>query len=87
MHSLGGLTHTHYNVRQALSYEDYFRTIRLLGMTQPSVDQAFRRMVFNIVTRNQDDHVKNLAFLMAHDGKWKLAPAFDTTWADGGSGP
>lgn len=84
MHSLGGLQHADYNVRQVLSYEDYFRTIRLLGMGQPAVDQAFRRMVFNIATRNQDDHVKNLAFLMGPDGKWRLAPAFDMTWAHGG---
>lgn len=85
MHSLGGLHHADFNVRQMLSYEDYFRTIRLLGMGQPAVDQAYRRMVFNIAARNQDDHVKNLAFLMGVDGRWRLAPAFDMTWAYGGS--
>jgi serine/threonine-protein kinase HipA len=84
MHSLGGLLHADYNVRQVLSYEDYFRTIRLLGMGQPAVDQAFRRMIFNFAARNQDDHVKNLAFLMGPDGTWRLAPAFDMTWAYGG---
>jgi serine/threonine-protein kinase HipA len=84
MHSLGGLQHADYAVRQILSYEDYFRTIRLLGMGQTAVDQAYRRMVFNIAARNQDDHVKNLAFLMGSDGQWKLAPAFDLTWAFGG---
>lgn len=85
MHSLGGLHHADYNVRQVLSYEDYFRTIRLLGMGQPAVDQAFRRMVFNIAARNQDDHVKNVGFLMGPDGRWRLAPAFDVTWAYGGN--
>lgn len=85
MHSLGGLQHADYAIRQILSYEDYFRTIRLLSMGQTAVEQAFRRMVFNIAARNQDDHVKNLAFLMAPDGKWRLAPAFDVTWAYGGS--
>lgn len=85
MHSLGGLHHADYNVRQILSYEDYFRTIRLLGMGQTAVDQAYRRMVFNIAARNQDDHVKNLAFLMGPDGRWQLAPAFDMTWAHGGT--
>ena len=85
MHSLGGLHHADYNVRQVLSYEDYFRTIRLLGMGQPAVDQAYRRMAFNFATRNQDDHVKNVAFLMGVDGRWRLAPAFDMTWAYGGS--
>jgi serine/threonine-protein kinase HipA len=85
MHSLGGLQHADYNIRQVLSYEDWFRTIRLLGLGQQSVDQAFRRMVFNIAARNQDDHVKNVAFLMGTDGEWRLAPAFDTTWAYGGT--
>jgi serine/threonine-protein kinase HipA len=84
MHSLGGLHHADYNIRQVLSYEEYFRTIRLLGMGQPAVDQAFRRMVFNFTARNQDDHVKNLGFLMGPEGKWRLAPAFDMTWAYGG---
>jgi serine/threonine-protein kinase HipA len=85
MHSLGGLHHADYNIRQVLSYEDYFRTIRLLGMGQPDVDQAYRRMVFNITARNQDDHVKNVAFLMGPDGRWRLAPAFDMTFAYGGT--
>jgi serine/threonine-protein kinase HipA len=84
MHSLGGLHHADYNIRQVLSYEEYFRTIRLLRMGQPAVDQAFRRMVFNFTARNQDDHVKNLGFLMGPEGKWRLAPAFDMTWAYGG---
>lgn len=83
LHSLGGLLHADYNIRQLVSYEDYFRTIRLLGMGQPAIDQAFRRMVFNLAARNQDDHVKNFAFLMGRDGRWRLAPAFDVTWAVG----
>jgi len=85
LHSLGGMQHADYNVRQVLSYEDYFRTIRRLGMGQRDVDQAFRRMVFNFATRNQDDHVKNVAFLMGRDGRWRLAPAFDLTYARGGT--
>ena len=84
MHSLGGLHHADYNVRQVMSYEEYFRTIRLLGMGQTAVDQAFRRMVFNMATRNQDDHVKNLALLMTPYGTWRLAPAFDLTFSYGG---
>jgi len=83
MHSLGGLLHADYNVRQLVSYEEYFRTIRLLGMGQPAIDQAFRRMAFNLAARNQDDHVKNIAFLMGPEGRWRLAPAFDLTWAAG----
>ncbi len=85
MHTLGGMRHADYAIRQILSYEDYFRTIRLLGMGQTAMEQAFRRMVFNIAARNQDDHVKNLAFLMTPDGKWRLAPAYDVTWAYGGT--
>lgn len=46
-----------------------------------AVEQQFRRMVFNVVARNQDDHVKNIAFLMDQQGKWSLAPAFDLTYA------
>jgi serine/threonine-protein kinase HipA len=53
-------------------------------MGQPDVDEAFRRMVFNIAARNQDDHVKNFAFLMGRDGRWRLSPAFDVIWACGG---
>ena len=84
LHSLGGLLHADYNVRQVVSYEEWFRAIRTLGLGQPAVDEAFRRMVFNLAARNQDDHVKNIAFLMHPDGSWHLAPAFDLTWATGG---
>jgi serine/threonine-protein kinase HipA len=84
LHSLGGLLHADYNVRQLVSYEEWFRAMRTLGLGQPAVDEAFRRMVFNIVARNQDDHVKNIAFLMHSDGSWHLAPAFDLTWATAG---
>ena len=84
MHSLGGLRHADYNVRQIVSYEQFFRTIRALGLGQPAIDQAYRRMVFNLAARNQDDHVKNIAFLMDPAGTWALAPAYDVTWAVGG---
>ena len=83
MHSLGGLLHIDYNVRGACSYEEYFRTIRRLGLGQPAVDEGFRRMVFNLAAVNQDDHVKNFAFLMSPTGAWRLAPAFDVTFARG----
>lgn len=84
MHTLGGMLHADYNVRQVLSYEDWFRTILRLGLGQPAVEEAYRRMVFNLAARNQDDHVKNVAFLMGPDGKWRLAPAYDVSWAMGG---
>lgn len=85
LHSLGGLLHADYNTRQVRSYEDWFRTIRLLGMGQQAVDQAYRRMAFNLAARNQDDHVKNVAFLMGPNGAWRLAPAFDVTFSHGGA--
>lgn len=84
LHSLGGLLHADYNVRQVVSYEGWFRAMRRLGLGQPELDQAFRRMAFNLAVRNQDDHVKNIAFLMQPDGAWRLAPAFDLTFAVGG---
>jgi serine/threonine-protein kinase HipA len=55
--------------------------IRRLGLPHAAVEEQFRRMVFNIVARNQDDHVKNIAFLMSNDGRWALSPAFDMTYA------
>jgi len=51
-----------------------------------AIEQQFRRMVFNIVARNQDDHVKNIAFLMNKAGEWSLAPAFDMTYSFNPSG-
>ncbi len=83
LHTLGGMLHVDYNQPGLLGYEDLFRTIRRLGLGQGVIDQAYRRMVFNVVARNQDDHVKNVAFLMTSDGTWRLAPAYDVTWACG----
>jgi serine/threonine-protein kinase HipA len=84
MHSLGGLQHVDYNVRGAYSYEGWLRTIQQLRLGQPAINEAYRRMVFNLAAANLDDHVKNIAFLMAPDGAWSLAPAFDMTFAKGG---
>jgi serine/threonine-protein kinase HipA len=55
--------------------------MRQLGLQMPALEEQFRRMAFNIVARNQDDHVKNIAFLMDKAGRWSLSPAFDITWA------
>ena len=86
MHSLGGLAHLDYNQAGAHSYEEAFQAIRQLGLPTAAVEQQFRRMVFNIVARNQDDHVKNIAFLMDRHGGWRLSPAFDLTYAYNPSG-
>ncbi len=56
-------------------------TIRRLNLPAPAVEEQFRRMAFNIIARNQDDHVKNIAFLMDKAGRWSLAPAFDVTYS------
>lgn len=81
MQSLGALAHFDFNLPGAHSYEQALLVIRQLGLPMSAVEQQFRRMVFNIVARNQDDHVKNIAFLMDKTGAWSLAPAFDMTYA------
>lgn len=81
MQSLGALAHYDYNQAGAYSYEQALQAIRRLELPMEALEQQFRRLVFNIVARNQDDHVKNIAFLMGRDGGWRLAPAFDVTYA------
>jgi len=51
--------------------------MRMLGLPYPEAEQLFRRMVFNVIARNCDDHTKNIAFLMDNSGRWRLSPAFD----------
>jgi serine/threonine-protein kinase HipA len=60
--------------------------MRQLGLPMAALEQQFRRMVFNVVARNQDDHVKNIAFLMDKAGRWSLSPAFDVTYSFNPSG-
>ncbi|HEX8752891.1 MAG TPA: type II toxin-antitoxin system HipA family toxin [Solirubrobacterales bacterium] len=81
MQSLAALAHLDFNQAGAHSYEQAFQVIRRLGMPHEAVVQQFRRMVFNLVARNQDDHVKNIAFLMDRRGSWSLSPAFDVVYA------
>ena len=81
MQSLGALAHFDYNLAGAYGYEQALQVIRDLGLPMHATEQQFRRMVFNIVARNQDDHVKNIAFLMDKSGTWSLAPAFDVTYS------
>jgi serine/threonine-protein kinase HipA len=81
MQSLGGLAHFDFNLPGAYSYEQAMQVIRQLGLPMSSVEEQFRRMAFNIVARNQDDHVKNIAFLMNKQGEWRLAPAYDLTYS------
>jgi serine/threonine-protein kinase HipA len=87
MQSLGALAHLDYNLPGAHAYEQAMLTIRQLDLPAESVEELFRRMAFNIVARNQDDHVKNVAFLMDKRGAWALAPAFDVIYSYNPSGP
>ncbi|HRI12891.1 MAG TPA: HipA domain-containing protein [Verrucomicrobiota bacterium] len=81
MQSLCALAHFDFNQAGAYSYEQALLTIRQLRLPMAALEEQFRRMVFNIVARNQDDHVKNIAFLMNQQGEWSLAPAFDVTYS------
>jgi len=86
MQSLGALAHFDFNQAGAHAYEQALLTIRQLKLPMAAVEEQFRRMVFNLVARNQDDHVKNIAFLMNKQGEWSLAPAFDLTYSYNPSG-
>lgn len=79
--TLAALEHVDYNEPGIYSYEQAIGLLRRLGLDTSDVEQLYRRMVFNVVARNQDDHVKNVAFMMGRDGAWQLAPAYDLTWA------
>ncbi|OQX09983.1 MAG: toxin HipA [Desulfobulbaceae bacterium A2] len=81
MQSLCGMAHYDFNQAGAYGYEQALQAIRRLGLPMAAIEEQFRRMVFNIVARNQDDHVKNIAFLMDRSGNWSLSPAFDMTYS------
>ncbi len=73
----------HYDFGQVTyySYEQLFETMRMLRLPYPQAEQLYRRMVFNVLARNCDDHTKNFAFIMDDGGQWRLAPAFDVCHA------
>jgi len=87
MQSLGALAHFDYNNPSAHTYEQALNVIRRLGLPIHDRRQQFIRAVFNVIARNQDDHVKNIAFLMNRRGDWRLAPAFDVCYAFQPDGP
>ena len=86
MQSLCALAHFDFNHAGAYAYEQALLVLRRMNLPMAAVEEQFRRMVFNIVARNQDDHVKNIAFLMNQQGGWSLAPAFDVTYSYNPSG-
>ena len=81
MQTLCGVAHFDYKLLRAYSYEQAFQVMRQLHLPYSQAEEMFRRMVFNVVARNQDDHTKNISFLMTHDGTWRLSPAYDVSWA------
>jgi len=81
MQTLCGLCHYDYNNPNAYAYEQAFQAMRQLRLPYTDAEQFYTRMVFNVIARNQDDHTKNISFLMDKTGKWSLAPAYDVTYA------
>jgi serine/threonine-protein kinase HipA len=75
------MKHFDYNLVTSFSYEQLFQTLQELKLPYPDAEQLFRRMVFNVMARNCDDHTKNFAFRLKKDGKWELAPAYDVCHA------
>ncbi len=81
MLTLCGIAHYDYRTPRAYSYEQAFNIMRALRLPYSQAQEMFRRMVFNIVVRNQDDHTKNISFLMDPKGNWRLSPAYDMGYA------
>lgn len=81
MQTLCGIAHFDYRLHCAYSYEQAFNVMRALRLPYSEAQEMFRRMVFNVVVRNQDDHTKNISFLMDESGKWRLSPAYDMGYA------
>ncbi|MBQ9509703.1 MAG: type II toxin-antitoxin system HipA family toxin [Bacteroidales bacterium] len=81
MQTLCGLAHYDFRIHKAYSYEQAFSVMRLLRLPYSEAQEMFRRLVFNVVVRNQDDHTKNISFLMGKNGKWRLSPAYDMGYA------
>lgn len=87
MQTLCGIAHYDFRLHRAYSYEQAFEVMRALRLPYSAAEEMFRRVVFNVVVRNQDDHTKNISFLMGENGKWRLSPAYDMGYAynpDGG---
>lgn len=81
MQTLCGIAHYDYKMLRAYSYEQAFQVMRQMRLPYVQAEEMFRRMVFNVVARNQDDHTKNISFLMNKNGVWRLSPAYDISWS------
>jgi len=81
LQSLTALAHFDFNLAGVHSYEQALDTMRRLRLSNADLVEQFRRAVFNVVARNQDDHTKNISFLMDRSGEWRLSPAYDITYS------
>lgn len=81
MQSLCAIGHYDFNASGEYGYEQAFAVIQKLNLGHEVLRQMYRRMIFNVVARNQDDHTRNIAFLMDHQGQWSLSPAYDVIWS------
>ena len=86
MQTLCGIAHYDFNMAGAYSYEQAFAVMRKLRLSKAEATQQYRRMLFNIIARDQDDHTKNISYLMGSDGKWKLSPAYDVIYSHNPAG-
>ncbi len=86
LQTLGALAHWDFRLGGTWSYEGAFAVVRRLGLPMADVEALFRRMVFNVLASNRDDHVKNISFMMDSGGRWALAPAYDLTYVYEGDG-
>ena len=81
MQTLCGMAHYDFRLKNGYSYEQAFNVMRRLRLSYSQAQEMFRRIVFNVVVRNQDDHTKNISFLMDPSGQWRLSPAYDMGFA------
>ena len=79
MQTVAGLAHLDRDQRH--SYEEIFGIVRRMNLPMDASQQLYRRMVFNVMARNNDDHTKNFSFLMDRQGQWRLAPAYDLCYS------
>ena len=86
MQTLCGIAHYDFRLLRGYSYEQAFNVMRRLRLPYSQAQEMFRRMVFNVIVRNQDDHTKNISFLMNQNGQWRLSPAYDMGYAYNPSG-
>jgi serine/threonine-protein kinase HipA len=81
MQTLCAMNHLDYKKKSTNSYEQLFMTMHLLNLDRSDFVEGYRRMVFNILSRNCDDHTKNFSFVLPRNGQWKFSPAYDLTFS------